>query len=117
MTDSIRIIITRDCDENGNGGTVIDDAAAILGSIGETKVLDALVAAFADAYGIYEVDDGEGNLSPVTPERNMSYRMRMFATEIVTAYMQKMAAEQARQQAGEQAQIALGTVTIVENTP
>jgi len=113
--DAIRIIISRDCDAQGQGGTVVDDAAAVLGSIGQTKVLDALVAAFADAYGIYEVDDGEGNLTPVSPERNMTYRMRMFATEIVTAYMQKMAAEQARQQAGQQTQAALWATTIVEN--
>jgi ribonuclease I len=108
--DSIRIVITRNCDEQGSGGTVVDNAAAVLGSIGQTKVLDALVAAFADAYGLHEVDG-----VAVTPERNMTYRMRMFATEIVTAYMQKMAAEQARQQAGQQTQAALGATTIVEN--
>jgi hypothetical protein len=108
--DAIRIIITRGCDESGNGGEVVDNAAAVLGSIGNTPILDALVAAFADAYGVHVVDD-----QPVTPYRNMTYRMRMFATEIVTAYMQKIAAEQARQQAGQQAQVALGATTIVED--
>jgi hypothetical protein len=112
--DAIRIIIKRDCDENGEGGTVVDDAAAVLGSIGETKVLDVLVDAFEDAYGVYEVDDGDGDLTPVSPERNMTYRMRMFATEIVTSYMQKMAANQARQQAGQQAGAAMTAVKIVE---
>ena len=113
--DSIRIIITRGCDESGNGGEVVDNAAAVLASVGETPVLDALAAAFADAYGIHQVDDGEGNLTPVTPERNITYRMRMFATEVVTSYMQKMAAEQAREQAGQQTQAALGATIIVEN--
>lgn len=115
--DAIRIIITRNCDESGNGGTVIDNAAAVLGSIGNTPVLDALVAAFADAYGIHHIDDGTGNLIPVTPARNVTFRMRQFATEIVTAYMQKVAAEQARQQAGQQAEAALSAVTIVEALP
>lgn len=112
--DSIRIIITRNCDAQGNGGEVIDDAAAVLGSIGNTPVLDALVAAFADAYGIHQVDDGQGNLTPVTAVRNVSFRMRQYATEIVTAYMQKIAAEQARQQAGQQAGAALAAVTVIE---
>lgn len=107
--DSIRIIITRGCDESGQGGTIVDDAAAVLGSIGQTPVLDALLAAFADAYGVHEVDE-----VPVSLYRNMTYRMRMHATEIVTAYMQKTAAEQARQQAGQQAQAALSAVSIVE---
>lgn len=112
--DSIRILITRDCDENGQGGTVVDDAAAVLGSIGDTPVLDALVAAFADAYGLHEVANEAGELVPVSVYRNVTYRMRLYATEIVTAYMQKMAAEQARQQAGQQSQAALAGVTIIE---
>lgn len=112
--DSIRIIITRGCDEAGQGGTVVDDAAAVLGSIGNTPVLDALTASFVDAYGLHQVADENGDMQPVTPERNMTYRIRMFATEIVTAYMQKVAAEQARQQAVQQAGAALQAVTIVE---
>jgi hypothetical protein len=113
--DSIRIVITRGCDELGNGGTVVDDAAAVLGSIGEAAVLDAIVAAFADAYGTHQIDDGEGNLTLVSGYRNMTYRMRMYATEIVTGYMQKVAASQAREQAGQQAGAALSAVTIVES--
>lgn len=112
--DSIRIIITRNCDAQGNGGEVIDNAAAVLGSIGNTPVLNAIVEAFADAYGIHQIDDGEGNLTPITPVRNVSFRIRQYATEIVTAYMQKVAAEQARTQAGQQAGAALAAVIIVE---
>ena len=117
MADSIRIIITRDVDENGQGGTVVDDASAVLGSIGDTKVLDALVAAFEDAYGIHEIVEGEGEdetRTPVTPFRNVTYRMRMFATDIVKSYMQKTAAKQAREQAGQQSDAALSTVKVVE---
>jgi hypothetical protein len=113
--DSIRIIITRGCDEFGNGGEVVDSAAAVLGSIGQVPVLDALVAAFADAYGVHQIDDGEGNLTPVSGYRNMTYRMRLYATEVVTGYMQKTAAAQAREQAGQQAGAALSAVTIVES--
>lgn len=112
--DSIRIIVTRDCDENGNGGEVVDNAIAVLGTVGQTTVLDALTAAFVDAYGIHQIDDGEGNLTPVSGFRNVTYRMRLFATEIVTAYMQKVAGEQARQQAAQQANVAMAAVTIVE---
>lgn len=118
MADSIRIIITRNCNEDGTGGTVVDNAATVLGSIGETPVLDAVVAAFAEAYGVHEIPDPngeEGDMIPVSGYRNMTYRMRMFATEIVTAYMQKQAASAAREQAGQQAAAALASVTVVED--
>lgn len=120
MSDSIRIIITRNVNEDGTGGEVVDSAAAVLGSIGNTPVLDAIVAAFADAYGIHEVADTspgaeEGATVPVSGFRNVTYRMRLFATEIVTAYMQKVAAVQAREQAGQQAGAALAAVAIVED--
>lgn len=114
MADSIRIIITRGCDENGQGGEVVDNAAAVLGSIGDTPILDALVAAFADAYGVYEIPDENGNPQPVSGYRNVTYRIRMFSTEIVTAYMQKVAAQQAREQAGQQTTAALAATKIVE---
>lgn len=113
--DSIRIIITRDVNADGTGGEVVDNAAAMLGSIGETQVLDALAAAFADAYGVHEVADENGNFQPVSGYRNMTYRMRQYATEIVTAYMQKIAAEQARIQAGQQSSAAMSAVTIIED--
>lgn len=117
--DSIRIIITRNCDENGNGGEVVDNAAAVLGSIGDTPVLDLITSAFADMYGIYEIVQGEGEQetrTPVSVYRNASYRMRMFATDIVKGYVQKVAAEQAKQQASQQADAALSSVLIVEGT-
>lgn len=117
MADSIRIIITRDCDANGQGGTVVDDASAVLGAIGDTPVLDAITAAFADSYGIHEIVEGEGEeetRTPVSAYRNVTYRMRMFATEIVKAYMQKVAANQAREQAGQQSDTAMAAVNIVE---
>jgi hypothetical protein len=113
--DSIRIIVTRNVNADGTGGEIVDNAAAILGSIGEMPVLDALVAAFQDAYGRHQVEDENGDLQPVNGYRNVTYRMRQFATEIVTGYMQKVAAEQARQQAGQQSEAALSAVEIVED--
>lgn len=107
--DSVQIVIRRGVNADGSGGTIVDDASAVLGSIGDTPILDALVAAFEDAYGLHEVDG-----QPVSGFRNVSYRMRQFSTEIAVAYLQKVAAEQARTAAGQQAAAALAAVTIVE---
>jgi hypothetical protein len=108
--DKIQITITRGCDESGNGGTVIDTAGAVLGTMTDgTPILDAIAAAFADAYGLYEVD-GE----PVTPYRNVSYQCRKFMTEVVFAYASKQAAAMAQAAAQQQTQAALSSVQIVE---
>jgi hypothetical protein len=109
--DKITIIITRGCDESGNGGTVVDNASAVLGLMPDaTPIVDVLVAAFADAYGIYEVDD-----LPVNAYRNLSYRVRQYMTEIVSAYASKQAAETAQTQAQAAVTQALGSVVILES--
>lgn len=102
--DKIQITITRNCDAQGNGGTVVDDVAAVLGSMPDgTPIVDALVAAFADAYGIHEVDG-----VPVSGYRNLSYRCREFMTNVVASYASKTAAAAAQSQ-------ALGSVQIPES--
>lgn len=109
--DKITITITRGCDAQGVGGTVVDNAAAILGSMPDgTPIVDALVAAFADAYGIHEVD-GE----PVSGYRNLSCRCRQYMTEIVSAYAAKTAAAAAQSQAQAAVAQALGSVQILES--
>lgn len=109
--DSIRITITRDCDNDGTGGTVVDDAAAILGAMPDgTPIVDVLVAAFADAYGIHEVDE-----IPVSGYRNLAYRIRQYMTEIVSGFASKRAAEQAQAAAQQSVAAALGSVTILES--
>lgn len=108
--DKITITITRDCDESGNGGTVVDNATAVLGSMpGGPPIVDALVAAFADAYGIHEID-GE----PVSGYRNLTFRCRQYMTEIVSAYAAKTAASQAQAQAQVAVAEAMGSVQILE---
>lgn len=109
--DKITITITRGCDAHGVGGTVVDDAAAILGSMPDgVPILDALVAAFADAYGVHEID-GE----PVSVYRNLVYRCRQYMTEIVASYASKTAAAVAQQRAQAAVSQALGSVQIVES--
>lgn len=109
--DKITITITRGCDAQGNGGSVVDNASAVLGSMPDgTPIVDALVAAFADAYGIYEIDG-----VPVNGYRNLSYRCRQYMTEIVSAYASKTAAAQAQSQANAAVAQALGSVTILES--
>ena len=106
----MQIIITRGCEADGSGGTIIDNAGAVLGNMTDgTPILDAIAAAFADAYGLYEVD-GE----PVTPYRNVSYQCRKFMTEIVSAYASKQAAAMAQAAAAQQTQAALESVQIIE---
>jgi hypothetical protein len=109
--DKIQITITRGCDESGNGGTVVDNASAVLGLMPDaTPIVDVLVAAFADAYGIYEVDE-----VPVNGYRNLSYRVRQYMTEIVGAYASKTAAATAQTQAHLAVTQALGSVVILES--
>jgi hypothetical protein len=109
--DKITITITRGCDGQGNGGSVVDNAAAILGSMPDgTPIVDALVTAFTDAYGIHEVE-GE----PVSGYRNLSYRCRQFMTEVVAAYASKTAAAEAQSQAQAAVAQALGSVQILES--
>jgi hypothetical protein len=109
--DKITITITRGCDAQGVGGLVVDNAAAVLGSMPDgTPIVEALVAAFADAYGVHEVD-GE----PVSGYRNLSYRCRQYMTEIVAAYASKQAAAVAQSQAQAAVAQALGSVQILES--
>lgn len=108
--DKIEIRITRNCDAEGNGGTVVDHAAAILGNVANNgPVVDAIVAAFEDAYGLHAVDG-----VPVTGYRNVAYRMRQFMTEVTAAYLKKTAITQVEQVVGQQLDQTLGSVTIVD---
>jgi hypothetical protein len=109
--DSIRITITRGVDSDGTGGTVVDNAVAILDAMPDgTPIVDVLVAAFADSYGMHEVD-GE----PVSGYRNLAYRCRQYMTEIVAAYAAKTAAAAAQAQAQAAVAQALGSVQILES--
>lgn len=100
--DKIQIIITRGCDADGNGGTVVDSAAAILGNVAnDGPLVDAIVAAFQDAYGLHQVEV-DGQLVAVTPYRNVAYRMRQYMTEITTAFLKKMAIAQVSGMADQQ---------------
>jgi hypothetical protein len=112
--DKIEIKITRNCDELGNGGEVVDHAAAILGSMpGGPAIVDAIVAAFAEAYGVHEVNV-DGEMQPVSGYRNVSYRLRQHMTEIVSAYAQQQAQLAAQAQAQATVNQALGSVTILD---
>lgn len=112
--DKIEIKITRNCDENGDGGEVVDHAAAILGSMpGGPPIVDAIVAAFADSYGLHEIES-DGEMQPVSGYRNVSYRLRQHMTEIVSSYAQRQAQQAAAQQAGAAVSAALGNVTILD---
>lgn len=84
--DSIGITIKRNVLANGNGGTVVDNATVVLPDF----VLDQLCGAFAAAYGVHSVDG-----VPVSLERNVAYRLRTYATEVLSAAAIKNAAVQA----------------------
>lgn len=108
--DKITITITRGCDAAGAGGEIVDNASAVLGSMPDgTPIVDALVAAFADAYGVHKIE-GE----PVSGYRNLSYRCRQFMTEVVASYASKTAAAAAQTQAQAAVAQAMGSITILE---
>jgi hypothetical protein len=109
--DSIRITITRNVNSDGTGGTIVDDAAAVLGAMPDgTPIVDLLVAAFADTYGIHRVEE-----KPVSGYRNLAYRCRQHMTEVVTGFAAKQAAVAAQAQAQATVAQALGSVQILES--
>ena len=111
--DKIEIKITRNCDADGKPGEVVDHAAAILGNVANNgPLVDAIVAAFQDAYGLHEVDG-----VPVSGYRNVAYRMRQHMTEIVTSYLKKTAHAQLDAVVDQQVGATLENVTIVDGTP
>jgi hypothetical protein len=112
--DKIEIKITRGCDDKGNGGEVVDHAAAVLGSMpGGPPIVDVIVAAFAEAYGVHQVEI-DGEMQPVSGYRNVSYRLRQHMTEIVSSYAQRQAQQAAAQQAAAAVSASLGNVTILD---
>lgn len=113
--DKITITITRGCDAQGAGGSIVDNASAVLGSMPDgTPIVDALVAAFADAYGFHQVEV-DGEMQPVNGYRNLSYRCREFMTNVVASYASKTAAAAAQSQAQAAVAQALGSVQILES--
>ena len=108
--DKITITIIRGCDASGVGGTVVDEASAVLGLFADgSPILDVIGAAFSEAYGLHSVDD-----VPVSRLRNVSYRLRQYMTEIVAAYASKTAAAQAATAASGLVTTALSAITIID---
>lgn len=122
--DAIQIIIKRDVNADGTGGTIIDNATGVLGALPDgTPVLDALAAAFGEAYGVVELPTGnkvkneqgeEVDETAPAPFRNISYRMRLFGAEVLSGYAQNQARKLAAEQASQAVSLAESTVTIVE---
>lgn len=108
--DKIEIKITQGCDAEGNGGTVADHAVAVLGNVAnDGPMLAAIIAAFEDAYGLYEVEG-----VPVSGFRNVACRMRQYMTEITTGYLKKMAIAQAEAAVNQHVSETLGDLTILD---
>ncbi len=125
--DAVRIQIIRGCDAQGQGGTVVDDASATMGVMPSgTSILDVVMAAFADTFGLYqyqnpdfdagqpETEQNQRTLT-VSPMRNVSTQMRLWATQILADYASRVAAQQAAEQARAQAEAATAAVVIVNN--
>ena len=109
--DKITITITRGCGADGIGGNIVDEASAVLGLMPDgSSILDLVAGAFADAYGVHEVDS-----VPVNLFRNVSYRLRVYANEIVAGFAAKTAAATAQSQAQAAVTQALGSVVILES--
>lgn len=111
--DAIRIQIIRGCDENGEGGTVVDDASGVI----PEPVLDALAAAFQSSYGLYSYPnpDKPEEIITVSPLRNISTRMRLFGEEHLLAYDKRMRDAATEQQAAANAAAVKSSLIIKEN--
>lgn len=120
--DAVRIQIIRGCNAQGQGGTIADDASAVLAD----GVLDQTAAAFQAQYGLYtyantafdaEQTESEANSRNITvsPLRNISTRLRLFAEEATLAYAGSQIDAAANQQKAAIAEAILGGRSIVEN--
>lgn len=81
--DSIQIIISRDCNDDGSGGSIAENVKAVL----PNGQLDTLLDAFQSAYGLYKVDDGNGGMVDVSKERNYTVRLKKFSEEVLSSYV------------------------------
>lgn len=111
--DSVRVIITRNVNTDGSGGTVVDDAAALLQAMPDgSSALDGLMAAFATHYPIPPsptgamVSDENGNDVPEMrpawgPIRHISMCIKNYAMNVMGAFI----ADQERKEAERKAQL------------
>jgi len=116
MADMVQMILVQGCDENGEGGTVLDAPKVVM----PDGKLNEVMAAFT-VYGIHKIDNPDFNAQqpeseqnprqiPVSLARNLTYRVRLYVQEIWSAYGKKLAEEQAR--AAAEAAIAATTAQL-----
>jgi len=98
--DSIKIIIQKDCDENGDG-KIVENVLTLLSPLPDgPSAVDVLVAAFADAYPheMYDNPDfdadkpeDENNVRQLkhTPYRNYTIKLRKYSEVIVKPFLKK----------------------------
>lgn len=122
--DAVRIQIIRNCDAQGKGGTVVDDASGVLAD----GILDQVAEAFESTFGLYSFNnpgfdpeqaesDENPRLLTVNSLRNISTRLRLHAEEILKAHVtRQLQAQMQQQQAALQEQLMAGRA-IVENLP
>lgn len=118
--DSVRITITRGVNPDGTGGELADDASALLGTLPDgTPVLDAACAAFAAAYGVHRIpeptEEDPNATKPVTLYRNLAYRLRQHANEVVEGYVQQQTKQAAAVQASAAVNAAFASVQVVDH--
>lgn len=124
--DSVRIILTKDCDENGDSGKIVEDVVTILAPLPDnSSAIDALVAAFADAYPFetydnpkFDSEQPESDTNPAklahAPYRNFTIKLRKYSEEIVKPFLKKAMQKQLDAQAEAVAASVFGGVTVID---
>lgn len=98
MTDKIVVQFTRNTDADGNGGTIAESPGVVLGnSPTGPPMYDLVMAAYADAYPIPQVDgdelDEQGNpikINAYSLERHVSVCWKQHTDAIFQAYLIKV---------------------------
>jgi len=124
--DSIRIIIQKDCDAQGGNGTLVEDVITVIDALPDgSSAIDALAAAFADAYAFETYDnpafdasqpDSETNPAKLqhTPYRNYTIKLRKYSETIVKPFLKKAMQQQLDAQAEAVAATVFGGVKVID---
>jgi hypothetical protein len=105
----VQMIVVTGCDDEGQGGTVLDSPKVIM----PDGKLNEVMAALDAAYGRHKIDnpdfdsnqdESEQNpkMIPVSAARNLTYRIRMFVTDHWVSYGKSLAETAARNAALQQ---------------
>lgn len=115
MTAKITVIIEEDCDDDGNGGTVVAKPIAIIPDQTWSDTKDA----WADATGWTETvidDDGNEIPNPVSKAWNVPFGWRQRSALLLRAYLRRQNVTPVEQAIAVGVEEADAAITVIDGT-